>query len=322
MKLLFLLFSLMPFLIQAQTKADFENIPLANNSFLNDAGGTGLFESGHIALPNDYNADFDFWSGWAISSVTDNETPGFLNQYSAIAGGGAEGTANYALTYAFDPVVIRLENEAAGGAVEGVYITNSTYAYFSMLEGDGFAKKFGGETGNDPDFFLLQIQKYEDGQLHPETISFYLADYRFENNGADYIVDEWTYIDLSPLGNMDSLSFSLSSSDVGIFGMNTPAYFCLDQLITLDMPSADTYQNKPSWQYYPNPASNFLILNWPETNPAQLRVMDVNGKMMASEKLQSGKNEISLEPFPSGIYWMQIRRENGSFFYERLLIQK
>ncbi|MEZ4953573.1 MAG: DUF4465 domain-containing protein [Saprospiraceae bacterium] len=31
------------------------------------------------------------------------------------------------------------------------------------------------------------------------------------------------------LGHVDSL-FTLSSSDAGVFGMNTPAYFCLDNL--------------------------------------------------------------------------------------------
>lgn len=322
MKPLFLVLALMPILIQAQTKADFENIPLPSNSFINDASPSGAFESGNIALPNSYNADFDFWSGWAISSVTDNETPGFLNQYSAITGMGAEGTAHYALTYAFDPVVIRLKEEAAGGTVGGLYITNSTYAYFSLLEGDGFAKKFGGETGNDPDFFLLQIQKYENGELHPETISFYLADYRFENNADDYIVDDWTYLDLSVLGNLDSLSFSLSSSDVGIFGMNTPAYFCLDQLLTLDMPSASTAQHKPAWTYYPNPAKHFLSLEWPEADPAQLTILDINGKALSYTNIEPGYNRISLETLAPGIYWIQIRMDNGLLFYERLLIQK
>jgi hypothetical protein len=38
---------------------------------------------------------------------------------------------------------------------QGVYVTNTTYAYNSMRDGDMFAKKFGGPTGNDPDWYKL-----------------------------------------------------------------------------------------------------------------------------------------------------------------------
>ena len=62
-------------------------------------------------------------------------------------------------------------------------------------------------------------------------VEFYLADYRFADNGEDYIVDTWEYIDLSSLGAVKSLEFGLSSSDVGDFGMNTPAYFALDTVV-------------------------------------------------------------------------------------------
>ena len=102
-----------------------------------------------------------------------------------------------------------------------------------MRDGDMFAKQFGGPTGEDPDFFLLQIFKYKNGVLGPEHLEVYLADYRSNNPEDDYILDEWMEVDLSHLGPADSLLFSLSSSDVGSYGMNTPAYFCLD-MITSD----------------------------------------------------------------------------------------
>jgi hypothetical protein len=37
--------------------------------------------------------------------------------------------------------------------VTGAYFTNTTYAALSMLSGDSFAKKFGGASGDDPDWF-------------------------------------------------------------------------------------------------------------------------------------------------------------------------
>jgi hypothetical protein len=98
-----------------------------------------------------------------------------------------------------------------------------------MKDGDQFSKKFGGASGNDPDFFKLQILGFR-GSTQTAAIDFFLADYRFENNNQDYVVDQWTRVDLANLGVIDSLKFSLSSSDNGQFGMNTPAYFAMDRI--------------------------------------------------------------------------------------------
>src|SRR5690606_13300086 len=107
-----------------------------------------------------------------------------------------------------------------------IIVTNSTYAYYSMKDGDAFAKKFGGVTGNDPDWFKLTIKMYFQG-IFNDSVDFYLADFRFTDNSQDYIVKDWQSINLSSYGSMDSLSFELSSSDIGMWGMNTPAFFCI-----------------------------------------------------------------------------------------------
>ncbi|MBN2270361.1 MAG: DUF4465 domain-containing protein, partial [Sedimentisphaerales bacterium] len=64
-----------------------------------------------------------------------------------------------------------------------------------------------------------------------EPVTFYLADYRYADNSRDYIVDTWRYVDLSSLGPVKSLEFTLSSSDVGAWGMNTPASFVIDSIV-------------------------------------------------------------------------------------------
>ena len=45
-----------------------------------------------------------------------------------------------------------------------------------------------------------------------------------------FLIFSWTTVDLTPLGNARYLLFDLNSSDVGQFGMNTPAYFAMDNL--------------------------------------------------------------------------------------------
>ena len=94
-----------------------------------------------------------------------------------------------------------------------------------------FPKKFGGASGDDPDFFLLNIEGQDAFSNAVGSVDFYLADFRFTNNAQDYILNDWAFVDLNSLGtSVSSLHFSLSSSDNGAFGMNTPAYFAIDNL--------------------------------------------------------------------------------------------
>ena len=213
--------------------ADFEGLPVGAGGFYNGVDGAGGFTSGPANFPNEFNPDFGSWNGWAYSNVNDITTPGFLNQYAAITGAGLtnNGTegSQYGVSFHFGNTTITFEDNKAQ-ELNGFFVTNSTYAALSMQNGDAFAKKFGGETGNDPDFFKLMAWGYQEGEA-TDTVSFYLADYRFEDNAKDYIIQTWQWIDLSSFdGKIDSLSFALTSSDVGQFGMNTPAYFCMDDL--------------------------------------------------------------------------------------------
>ena len=67
------------------------------------------------------------------------------------------------------------------------------------------------------------------------TVEFYLADYR---DGKADAVSEWTWVDLTSLGpNVSRLEFQLESTDVGDFGMNTPAYFAIDNLTLVPEPA-------------------------------------------------------------------------------------
>ncbi|MEM9723283.1 MAG: DUF4465 domain-containing protein [Bacteroidota bacterium] len=239
-------------LLQAQTLADFEELAVLPDSFLNGSDLSGGFRSGNVFLPNSFNEEFQSWSGWAISNTTDTTTPGFLNQYSAITGEGVDSSATYGVSFSSGMNILRLEDQALGQPVTGFFITNSTYAYLSMLEGDAFAKRFGGATGDDPDFFLLTIQGFSGGALTDSVVEFYLADFRFEDNSQDYIVEEWTYVDLLSLGAVDSLAFTLTSSDVGDFGMNTPAYFCVDNIETTDAEVIDPIARFESLEVLPD----------------------------------------------------------------------
>ena len=210
-------------------KSDFENLSLLAESYWNGSeldgsyDATAAFASGSVTLANyySYNADFMFasWGGFAYSNITDTLTSGLDGQYHAIVGKGQNDSQYYAVgyynTFAQGLPVVTFE---AAQTVSGAYFTNTNYAYYSMLNGDGFAKQF--EAG---DWFKLTITGKDADGLETGTVDFLLAD-------GTAIIDTWTWVDLSTLGNVKSLEFALSSSDSGDYGMNTPAYFCMDTI--------------------------------------------------------------------------------------------
>ncbi len=295
----------------AQTTSTFEDFNLPIDSFLNGSDGSGGFTNGNLFLPNNYNTEWNSWDGWAISTDIDTQTPGFMNQYSAISGGGFDNSSAYATTFVLGQSTLQLQGAAKGGTVEGFYINNGTYPYLSMKDGDSFAKKFGGPTGDDPDYFLLTIKKSLDGQVSTDSINFFLADYRDSDNSKDYIINEWTYIDLTSLGQVDELIFSLSSSDVGQFGMNTPAYFCIDNLTTMDNGSSSTNLiNKLDVAVYPNPTTDLLIVDWQE-EMANAQITNLFGQVFKTQFLQKGKNNLTVSDLPKGAYFLQVKTEEG-----------
>lgn len=295
--------------LSAQTISNFENFSIPNESFLNGSSQSGGFSSGNVFLTNNYDAPSQSWQGWAISNTTNTQTPGFNNQYSAITGGGFQDSQNYAVSYAFQESIIHLQNEAAGKTVVGMFLTNSTYAYLSILDGDNFAKRFGGVTGSDPDYFLLTIRKYLDGSLSNESVDFYLADYRFSDNSADYIIDEWTYVDLTSLGKADSLSFVLTSSDTGQFGMNTPAYFCVDNITTGDgTVSLQAVDDQLDNKIYPNPVSNELFLDIPNNLSTEYAIYNQVGTLFLTGNIR-GNASINVSDLTAGIYFIQLKND-------------
>lgn len=209
--------------------ATFDDLALAPNSYENGSHLNGSFVSGGVTFLNDYNATYDFSTGFSYSNVNNPTTPGYANQFAAITGTAHDGT-NYGVGY--DESTFRL---SADTTISGLYITNTTYAALSMQNGDSFAKKFGGASGNDADFFSVVATGYAGG-VATGAAEFYLGDYRAADNAQDYIVRDWRWFDLSGLGAATEVRFSYRSSDVGSFGINTPVYFALDGVQTQAVP--------------------------------------------------------------------------------------
>ena len=298
-------------LFAQQNVGDFENLTLSSESYWDGSDMSGLhnnsvfttnFSSGDYNFSNSYDTTWGaasgYWSsGWAYSNMTDSTTSGFTNQYSAKPGGGHPiGGANYAIGKPNSTIVFNNPNGLS------INITNSTYAANSMRDGDAFAKKF---TNADQDYFKLHIYGYSNGSIADST-EFYLADFTHADSTLDYIVTDWQYVELLP-GPYDSVSFDLSSSDVGAFGMNTPAYFCIDNVG--NFPLSSNTINQEIINIYPNPSSDFIYINSKDSDNYTISLFNILGELIIDKKINL--QQLNLSNLPNGQYFLKIESESG-----------
>ncbi len=114
----------------------------------------------------------------------------------------------------------------------GVYVCNHPWPYYGCEHGDGFGEPFG-----EGDYFeLIAHGVAADGS--ETTVSINLVEF---TDGELKALNDWTFFDLSSLGEVESVYFTMNSTDVGDYGMNTAAYFCMDkfQVKAKDEPVVD-----------------------------------------------------------------------------------
>lgn len=219
------------------TTATFENLYLDNESFWAgpDTKGTvmegtygdemvGSFVSGSYQFSNSYNTSYGSWSGFAYSNRTATDfntiTP---DQYNSVVGHGYDNSENFAVAFNGGEIKV-LNAPLTGDSIRGCYITNSAWTANTILNAkeSDYAHKFA-----KGDWMKITFTGYHaDGT---ETkVDYYLADYRSAKEADHYCLDSWQWVDLRSLGEVTSIKFSLSGSDSGQYGLNTPAYFCID----------------------------------------------------------------------------------------------
>lgn len=298
----------------SQTTSTFESLSVPFDSFLSAKNNpSGFFDDGNVRFPTVWDTSFGgYWrDGFVPSSKTDKTTAGFSNLFSASTGGGFS-SSTYAIAQGGSGV--KLLNNAVGKSVKGFYVTNTTYAYLSMKDGDAFAKKFGGASGNEPDFFMLTVKGYSNGVEKQDSVNFYLADFRFADNNQDYILNAWAWVDLQALGNVDSLNFRLYSSDVGQFGMNTPSFFAVDNLITSDGVSGISVLQNLSISAYPNPIISGVELHISHDNNigALVTITDVRGNEVLQQYFEAHEALIMpMTALSKGLYWVRVHTDTG-----------
>ena len=204
--------------------ATFEEEPLSSEEPYSQKAPFG---SGSFAFSNSYNAEWKSWSGFALAASADTTYTGNLTQqYNNVVGGGQEQegkSKQYVVAYcpgdnpqwgSYNPVVTVMPGSDRKAQLEGVYLTNTAWVKSFATQGD---KNYGRPAFEEGSFFIVTITA-DNGK----KVEVPLIDYR---NKKREVVNDWKWVDLSSLGEVKTLKFSIQSSDT-----YAPSYFAMDNL--------------------------------------------------------------------------------------------
>lgn len=301
-------------------KMTFESLNLPIDTFWNGSDLSGAYLEPIPLLGDTFIAhnSYDtawggYWSGGiAVSTMSDDTTENFTNLYSSIAASGYN-SSSYGVVSGADTATISTTVMLWGDYQRfmSMYVSNATYTYYSMLNGDAFAKKFGGSTGNDPDYLFIRFYFY--GGFPKQHVDFYLADFRNEDNSQDYILDDWVYVDFNDYPNSEhygpSIKMQLFSSDTGAFGMNTPAFFCIDNLEIGIPGGVSNAKNKTDETFISVKEKSINAQNQARSN---FILLSLSGQVI--QKISDVYSvEFNTQDLPQGVYILKTINTNGEF---------
>ena len=263
-----------------------------------------------------------YWDGFTISTSGDNtdySSTGWTgNEWGCMAGGGIKTdqsgaivttngvvdteqgipylVANYS-TYASNGYSneIKFADGQKYEAVE-VYVTNHPWPYYENMNGGMFTRVLDQEG----DYVKLIANGLDENGNSTGSASFYLA--KFENGSLTQVTN-WEKFDLSALGTIASLYFTIESTDIGNWGMNTAAYFCMDKLTVKEYTTSIPQLATENAAY----RVNNILYNIPEN--ATITVYNLQGQLVYSTMATS--NTVSL-PMVNNHLIIKIVNENNT----------
>jgi hypothetical protein len=188
----------------------------------------GVFRLSH--LPSGMSYGGMSWEGFTLSTVSQDTA----NVLGCIAKGGLDGEGTpYVIGYysewvsqsqGYSSNIIDFNGDYYP---EHVYICQNSNTHKAITQGEFNARAFTQE-----DTLALIIQALDSDMQPTATMTYYLAADGEKNEG-------WTKVPLHSLGKTSRLSFSMTTTDIGEWGANTPLYFALDALtINTEKPTA------------------------------------------------------------------------------------
>lgn len=155
--------------------------------------------------------------GVAISNYVDEKIDSLHSYTDQLAVPVSNGSHNFAVVY--DEATIFFADEVAR-EVKSIDFVGTTYMLSVAKLGDGFSAR--ALTRSD-DYFNVLIEGF-DGEESKGTVKVTVC-------VAGGFMSKWYTCNLSSLGKVTSLKFTMEGSDTGVYGLNTPAYVAIDNVV-------------------------------------------------------------------------------------------
>ncbi len=262
--------------------------------------GSPLFTENFIMMhANPYDNYSQGFFPSKVTTIHGNATPD--DQWGCMAKGGVAGEGSPFLGAAWSAYSDSpnnwscMINNSSYWYAKGIYVCNNPYTYYSMQKGDGWGKKF--EQGDWLKLVIHSLNQFFTEEAEP--VEVYLADYRSENPEEWTMLDKWEWVDLTGLGLCSSFYFTMESSDTGDYGMNTPAYFCIDGLTVSTTPVASIDEVEVKANAYYNRAVDQLCVITEQAT--EVLVYAVNGTELMRATVE-GNAAWDMSSYPVGVY--------------------
>lgn len=140
------------------------------------------------------------------------------------------------------------------------------------------------------------------------------------------------YMDTTVNFVRDYLISRLGCTDAALLPPNTPAgtatpyaFTTCTTNIILDCANStvgiNDAINLPSFTIYPNPASEFITIETSEFNSGtSIQIMDLTGKIIKSESLQSNTQQLDVSHLSKGLYFIKIQNNKGLYTVKKITV--
>lgn len=191
-----------------------------------------------LAFYTNPSALFPGYGGHAISNYTGSDLSqgDYMHDLQAYnVTGGANGSDNFCVHFGYlDDSGVGMMNELVGiefgdnkaHVIESMYVTNTTYVYNLLENGDGWQVPTG---AGENSWYKIVAYGYDSVDAADEDYDTSVEFTLWENGEG---VSEWTKWDLSGLGKVVKVRFNLVGSDdlYGDYGLGVAGYFAYDDV--------------------------------------------------------------------------------------------
>ncbi|MBQ5875607.1 MAG: DUF4465 domain-containing protein [Alistipes sp.] len=215
---------------------------ISSSEYGNGNGRDSWCDEGNteLAFYPSRTALFPGYGGHAISNyVGDDLSQGnYMYDLQAYAvEGGAHDSENFAVHFGYlDDSGMGMQNEliyfefddGVARTIDHMYVTNTTYVYNILANGDGWMVPSGGVS--EDCWFKIIAYGYDEDDNQTATAEFILWDKGRKG------VKEWTKWDLSSLGKVARVEFNLVGSEAlyeSGYGLGAPGYFAYDDVAVI-----------------------------------------------------------------------------------------